>query len=183
MKTILNILAWLLIPYVKVYIILKEKNVNKVVRIGIPILIFCLWVGIIQNDKNGDTENKDKTYAVEPTQQIQTQTIKPTEIKTPEPTLNEIQKRDKWINSQILEDGSNSLVNLAIMNSLKNPKSFEHVDSKIDKNELSNLNLKNPKIYVTCIYRGTNSFNAIVTEKIKISIQYPNYELKMEQEG
>ena len=178
MKTILNILAWLLIPYVKLYMILKEKNVNKLVNIGVPILVFFMWVGIMNTS---NTENKDKTYAVEPTQ-IQTQTIKPTEIKTPKPTLSELDKRKEWLDSQICQDGSNSLVNIAIQDSLKNPKSFEYVSSEIDKNELSNLNLQNPKIYVTCVYRGTNSFNAIMTEKIKVSVQYPNYELKIVEE-
>ena len=179
MKTILNILAWLLIPYVKVYMILKEKNVNKLVNIGVPILVFFMWVGIMNT---GNTENKDKTYAVESTQ-IQTQTIKPTEIKTPKPTLSELDKRKEWLDSQICQDGSNSLLVLAVERNLKNPKSFEHVSTNIEENNLLDLNVQNPKIYVTMIYRGTNSFNAIVTEKIKVSVQYPNYELKIVEDG
>lgn len=175
MKKISNILLWIVVPYVKLYIVLINKGTNKILSLSLAILVFCMWMCMINT---GNRENK--VMAEKPQQSgtlIIQQTQKPTEVKTPKPTPSELDKRKAWLKDQQFEDGSYNLVRYAVKQSMKNPDSFKHVQTFTDNNNLFDVNEQNPEIIVTMKYRGTNSFNAVVTEEIKIKIKYPNMEM------
>lgn len=171
MKKISNILLWIVVPYVKLYITLINRGTNKVLSLSLSILVFFVWIGVVSNG------NQDNKVMAEKPQQIQTQ--KPTEIKTPKPTLSELDKRKAWLKDLQLIDGSYTLVRYVVKENMKNPDSFKHVSTYTDNNNLFDINEQNPNIVVTMKYRGTNSFNAVMTEEIKVTIKYPNMEMEV----
>lgn len=55
-------------------------------------------------------------------------------------------------------DGHHYTLEGAIKKSMKNPKSYEHVETQ--------YKALGDSVFVVCTFRGTNSFNAIVPQKI-----------------
>lgn len=80
-------------------------------------------------------------------------------------TLHSSGCRSSW-------DGSFHPVKQLLKNSMKNPASFEHVETKI----IAASTEKDFIIFVTKV-RGTNSFNAVVTQMYKVDLKISTCEI------
>ncbi|WP_053375673.1 beta-galactosidase [Paenibacillus sp. FJAT-27812] len=74
---------------------------------------------------------------------------------------------ERWIQSQFSAwDGSATALKKSVKENMNNPKSFEHVETTYsDKGDMKGID-----VYMK--FRGTNSFGAIVTNKVHASYDY-----------
>jgi hypothetical protein len=83
--------------------------------------------------------------------------------------LSPEQKYSKWVEDQFRRDGSNEKLIATVKKGLKNPDSFKHVETRHIMGE--------GYITIEMTYRATNSFNAIITEKVIAMIDYKTNEV------
>lgn len=78
--------------------------------------------------------------------------------------------RQERIDSQFSSwDGSHKNLTTLIKENMHNPDSFQHVKTyRYDKSEYE----KGDILHIRTVYRGTNAFNAIVTNSIEADVDY-----------
>ncbi|MES2138890.1 MAG: hypothetical protein V4511_04240 [Bacteroidota bacterium] len=137
--------------------------------IVISILVFVIWfLYSVQptNNPNAETE-QEQVKSVAPIDNSNNSTTEEPKPEKEKVELSEEAKRQYNIDRQFSAwDGSHNEVEKYIKKGMNNPDSYENVETSYSD--------KKKYLIVLTTYRGTNSFNAIVTEQMKVRVNLDN---------
>jgi hypothetical protein len=121
--------------------------------------VLCTFIDVMA-DAQQDKATYGATFRKEPTE---TPLPQPTRTPQPTPTIDYREVRKNEIRAQFsLWDGSHTNLVAFIKSTMHNPRSFQHVSTDVYDNGRT--------LTVVMVFRGTNAYGAVVTNRIKAQV-------------